>query len=103
VDRPRPKPPWCLIPAMMRMTVSTPAVLGMLRGFTRPFNFVHVPLLFPGLYPKGKAPSNFNVILPFSKDRAQWLKTKAIGTHSGGLVRGASQSASTVVRSIVSL
>ena len=68
---------------MMRMTVSTPAVLGRLKGFTRPFNFVHVPLLFPGLYPPGKDPSNFSVIMPFSKDRAKWLDTKAIDVHTG--------------------
>jgi hypothetical protein len=54
---------------MMQMTVSTPAVLGMLKGFTRPFNFVHVPLLFPSLYPPGKEPANFSLIMPFSKHR----------------------------------
>jgi hypothetical protein len=71
-----------MFPAMMRLTVSTPAVLGLLKGFTKPFNFVHVPLLFPNLYPAGKAPSNFGLIMPFSKHRAEWLTTKAIDTHS---------------------
>ena len=65
------------------MTVSTPAILGMLKGFTRPFNFIHVPLLFPSLSPHGKDPSNFGLIMPFSKDRDQWLNTEAIDTHSG--------------------
>jgi len=83
VARPRPAPEWFSIPAMMRMTVSTPAILGMLKGFTKPFNFVHVPLLFPNLYPPGKDASNFSLIMPFSKDRDQWLNTKAIDTHSG--------------------
>jgi hypothetical protein len=55
----------------------------MLRGFTKPFNFVHVPLLFPSLYPPGKDPSNFGLIMPFSKHRERWLNTKAIDTHSG--------------------
>jgi hypothetical protein len=68
---------------MMRMTVSTPAVLGLLKGFTKPFNFVHVPLLFPNLYPAGKDQSNFGLIMPFSKHREEWLKTKATDTHSG--------------------
>jgi hypothetical protein len=68
---------------MMRMTVSTPAVLGILKGFTRPFNFIHVPLLFPSLYPAGKDPSTFGLIMPFSKQRDRWLKTKATDTHSG--------------------
>jgi hypothetical protein len=65
------------------MTVSTPAVLGMLKGFTRPFNFVLVPLLFPSLYPPGKSPSNFSLIMPFSKHRDRWLQTNAVDTHSG--------------------
>jgi len=83
VATPRPKPDWSLIPAMMRMTVSTPSVLGMLKGFTRPFNFVHVPLLFPSLYPAGKDSSNFSLIMPFSKHRDAWLNTQATDTHSG--------------------
>ena len=70
---------------MMRTTVSTPAVLGLLKGFSKPFNFVHVPLLFPNLYPAGKEPSNFGLIMPFSKHRSEWLKTKATDTHSGKL------------------
>ena len=68
---------------MMRTTVSTPAVLGLLKGFTKPFNFVHVPLLFPNLYPSGKDPSNFGLIMPFSKNRSEWLKTKATDTRTG--------------------
>src|SRR6266851_9236716 len=83
VARPCPTPEWFKFPAMMQMTVSTPAVLGRLKGFTRPFNFIHVPLLFPSLYPLGKDPSNFSLIMPFSKHRDQWLNTKAIDTYSG--------------------
>jgi hypothetical protein len=83
VATPRPAPEWFKFPAMMRMTVSTPAVLGLLKGFTKPFNFVHVPLMFPNLYPPGKAPSNFGLIMPFSKRREEWLNTKAIDTHNG--------------------
>jgi hypothetical protein len=83
VATPRPNPDWFSIPAKMRVTVSTPAILGMLKGFTKPFNFIHVPLMFPSLYPEGKEPSNFSLIMPFSKNRDQWLKTKAVDTHSG--------------------
>ena len=83
VATPRPAPDWFAMPAMMRTTVSTPAVLGLLKGFTKPFNFVHVPLLFPNLYPPGKHPSSFGLIMPFSKHRSEWLKTKATDTHSG--------------------
>jgi hypothetical protein len=82
VATPRPAPPWFSIPAMVRMTVSTPAILGMLKGFTQPFNFVHVPLLFPSLYPPGKDPSTFSLVMPFSKHRDQWLNSSAWDTHS---------------------
>jgi hypothetical protein len=83
VASPRATPGWFSIPAMMRMTVSTPAILGMLKGFTRPFNFIHVPLMFPGLHPAGKNESNFSLIMPFSKRREEWLKTKAIDIRTG--------------------
>jgi hypothetical protein len=83
IATPRPNPDWFSIPAMMRMSVSTPAILGMLNGFTKPFNFIHVPLLFPSLYPAGKTPSTFSLIMSFSKNRGQWSKTKAVDTHSG--------------------
>lgn len=83
VANPCPVPSWFRYPAMMRMTVSTPAVLGLLRGFTRPFNFVHIPLLFPNLYPPGKDASNFGVLMPFSKRREEWITTKATDVHTG--------------------
>jgi len=39
--------------------------------------------MFPSLYPEGKNPSNFSLIMPFSKNRDQCLNTKALDTHSG--------------------
>jgi hypothetical protein len=83
IATPRPAPLWLSNPAMMRMTVSTPVILGILKGFTQPFNFVHAPLLFPKLYPAGKDPSNFGLVMPFSKHRDQWLNSSAWDTHSG--------------------
>ena len=82
VAMPRTPPAWFSIPAMMRTTVTTPAVLGLLKGFTKPFNFINVPLPFSQSYPDGKDPSNFRPIMPFSKHREDWLKTKAMDAHS---------------------
>jgi len=65
----------------MRMTVSTPAVLGILKGYTRPFNFVFVPLLFQHSQSKGK--EKLSLLMPFSKHRDQWLKTIATDTRTG--------------------
>ncbi len=83
VAKPRANPDWFSFPAMMRLTVSTPAVLGLLKGFTRPFNFVLAPLLFPNLYPKDKDSSNFSLIMPFTKQLKELLTTKATDIHSG--------------------
>ncbi len=83
VTKPTTTPTWFSIPAMMQITVSTPAVLGNLKGFTRPFNFIHVPLLFPSSYPTGKTPSNFSLMMPFSTHRDRWLRAEAIEVHSG--------------------
>lgn len=38
-------PPWLDRPAMMKIPVSSPAVLGRLKGFCKPFDFVLAPIL----------------------------------------------------------
>jgi hypothetical protein len=38
-------PPWLDYPAMMKIPVSSPAVLGRLKGFCKPFDFVLAPIL----------------------------------------------------------
>jgi len=48
VATPRTTPAWFSIPAMMRMTVSTPAILGMLKGFTNPRAFPSTISTFTG-------------------------------------------------------
>ena len=65
----------------MRMTVSTPAVLGILKRYTRPFNFVLVPLLFQHSGPRGG--SKLNLVMPFSKHRSEWLNSMATDTRTG--------------------
>lgn len=80
---PKSTPPWFAIPAMMRITVSTPAILGMLKGFTRPFNFVQVPLISRRVHSDGKGGYIPSLIMPFSKHRELWLGTKAIDTQTG--------------------
>jgi hypothetical protein len=81
---PRPTPAYHRIPAMMRIAVTTPAVLGMLKGITKPNNFVFMPPPFPTYDRKGtKVEANFNLIMPFSKHREEWPSTKAIDTRTG--------------------
>ncbi len=84
VATPRPTPDCHNLAAMMRIAVTTPAVLGMLKGIARPNNFVFMPLPFPTYDPKGiKREANFSLIMPFSKHRKEWASTKAIDTRTG--------------------
>jgi hypothetical protein len=81
---PRPSPDYHGIPAMMRIAVTTPSVLGMLKGITRPNNFVFMPLPFPTYDRNGtKREANLSLIMPFSKHREEWASTKAIDTRTG--------------------
>lgn len=81
VATPCSTPEWFQYPAMMRMTVSTPAVLGILKRYTRPFNFVLVPLLFQRAQERGGL--KLNLVMPFSKRRDEWLNTMATDTRTG--------------------
>jgi hypothetical protein len=83
VATPRAAPKWFEYPAMMRMTVSTPAVLGILKRFTRPSNFVLVPLLFQRSYFQRTNASKLSLIMPLSKHRDEWLNTMATDTQEG--------------------
>jgi hypothetical protein len=42
-----------------------------------------VPLLFRCRYPAKHTPNNFSLIIPFSKHREDWLRTKAVDVYSG--------------------
>ena len=77
------RPTWFKIPAMMRMTVSTPAVLGLLKKHTRPFNFLHVPLPLHGSEDDIVQGGKFTLVMPFSTDREAWEHTQAIDTRTG--------------------
>lgn len=79
VVTPRSAPDWFNYPAMMRITVSTPAVLGILKGYTRPFNFLLAPLPFRD----GVSSEKRNLIISFSTHRGEWLSTPAIDTRTG--------------------
>jgi hypothetical protein len=84
VTRPRPTLDWFDFPAMMRIAVTTTAILGMLKGITKPKHFIFTPLPFPTYDRNGtKLEENFSLIMPFSKRREEWASTKAIDTRTG--------------------
>src|SRR5712692_2687884 len=58
--------------------------IGMLKGITRPNNFVLMPLPFPTYDRKGtKRETSPTLIMSFSKHREEWASNKAIDTRTG--------------------
>jgi hypothetical protein len=81
-------PAWLDIPAMMRIVVSTPHVLGRLKYLTRPYNFLFCPLIDRvGGYPANVDPNNFTPITAFTRDRGRWSCAKCINVHDGKVYR----------------
>lgn len=73
-------PAWLNLPAMMRMTMTSPNVMRHNRpDWLAPFNFFLFPLISDlGGYPSGLDRSTFNFIVPFEPDRRQWSTLSGI-------------------------
>lgn len=71
-------------PAMMRVWVTTPAVMRALRKrdpeAAKPYNFALSPILI-------NAPQNYTLIAPFNKHPEKWASLEYIETGSGKIVR----------------
>jgi len=68
-----PEPPWLDHPAMMKIPVSSPAVLGRLKGCVKPFDFVLAPILQTDdldLVERAEKPI---LITRFTKHSEEWL------------------------------
>jgi hypothetical protein len=72
-------PTWLGLPAMMRMTMTSPNVMRHNRpDWLAPFNFFLFPMISAvGGYPPGIEKSDFNFIVPFESDRSKWKTLKA--------------------------
>ena len=85
-------PAWLDVPAMMRIVVTTPRVLGRVNHFTRPFNFLFCPLIDPVAgYPANVDPKNFTPITRFTRKRKQWSQAECTNVHDGKVYRLALQ------------
>jgi hypothetical protein len=73
-------PTWLSLPAMMRMTMTSPNVMRHNRpDWLAPFNFFLFPLISDlGGYPPGLDRINFNFIVPFESDRRKWKTLEGI-------------------------
>ena len=73
-------PTWLSLPAMMRMTMTSPNVMRHNRpDWLAPFNFFLFPLISDlGGYPRGLDRTTFNFIVPFEPDRRKWKNLEGI-------------------------
>jgi hypothetical protein len=70
------KPKWMNRPAMMRIPVSSPAVLGRLKRFVKPFDFVLSPIVNDaGLY-LGKNSEKPTLVTRFTKNTDEWMSAQ---------------------------
>jgi hypothetical protein len=99
----RRKPPqWLDIPAMMRIVVTTPHVLGRMNYLTRPYNFLFCPLIDAVAgYPANVDPKNFTPIMPFTRKRERWLGAECTNARNGKVYRLALQQGSKLDNLIV--
>ena len=76
-------PAWLDYPAMMKISVSSPAVLGRLKGFCKPFDFVLAPILRRDkLNPEERAAKPI-LITRFNKHSDEWLDATYFNVRSG--------------------
>jgi hypothetical protein len=76
-------PAWLDYPAMMKIPVSSPAVLGRLKGFCKPFDFVLAPILRSDkLNPEERAEKPI-LITRFNKHSDEWLDGTYYNVRTG--------------------
>lgn len=77
-------PRWVDLPAMMRIVVSTPHVLGRFHDLTRPYNFLFCPVIDSVAgYPANVDKNNCTLITAFTKDRTSWAEAECINVRDG--------------------
>lgn len=82
-------PAWLGLPAMMRMTMTSPNVMRYNRPeWLAPFNFFLFPMISEvGGYPPGVEKSAFNFIVPFESDRSKWRTLRGINLKDEKIYR----------------
>jgi hypothetical protein len=82
-------PTWLGLPAMMRMTMTSPNVMRHNRPkWLAPFNFFLFPMISEvGGYPPGIEKSAFNFIVPFESDRSKWTTLRGINLKDEKIYR----------------
>jgi hypothetical protein len=86
------EPAWSKLPAVGRVSVSSPAVMRAFRDLNRdkpyrdqmkPFNFVVACQVAPGGHPLNADPNRFHLIAPYETDSKKWLSKKWSDQYTG--------------------
>lgn len=86
------EPVWTKLPAVGRVSVSSPAVMRAFEDLNRdkpysqqikPFNFVIACQVGPFGHPTGADPERFHLIAPHETDSKKWLRNKWIDQYTG--------------------
>jgi hypothetical protein len=76
-------PAWLDYPAMMKIPVSSPAVLGRLKGFCKPFDFVLAPILRSDKLDPDERAEKPILITRFNKHSDEWLDATYYNVRTG--------------------
>jgi hypothetical protein len=88
-------PDWVVLPAMMRIVMSTPHVLGRFHHLTRPYNFLFCPVIDSVAgYPANVDKNSCTLITAFTKDRTRWAEAECINVRDGKRYRLAAEQTS---------
>ena len=79
----REEPDWLDRPAKMKIPVSSPAVLGRLKGFCKPYDFVLAPVIREGDLHQGEEAEKPILVTRFSKHSEEWSAATYHNVRSG--------------------
>jgi hypothetical protein len=77
------EPKWMNCPAMMRIPVSSPAVLGRLKGFVKPFDFVLSPIVNDGWFCSDEDSEKPTLVTRFTKNTDEWISAQYFNVRNG--------------------
>jgi hypothetical protein len=80
-------PEWLDMPAMMRIPVSSPAVLGRLKDFCKPYDFVLAPVVCHGDFNLDEEANKPILVTRFTKSSEEWPTATYFNVRTGKACR----------------
>ncbi len=77
------EPTWLDYPAMMKIPVSSPAVLGRLKGFCKPYDFVLAPVVRDSTLDMDKQSEKPILVTRFTKNPTEWVDAEYFNVRTG--------------------